>query len=316
MRAAAVVLVCAACHAPAARLPSSQGAFHYRVDGMTVPQKKSDFPVDLNGDFKVDNQLGNIDGAMASQGWDIQSPVDMAFAQGRQQMEIEVRLSDTGRASATLFDPRGDAFALFDSDSDVDSTGAFVSPIIADRGAPIETTLQLAFLDDLRVPLTGCRLSFANVGAAEISAQFNGAMRVPDFVMLVYPEVAVRFTQLIAMGGATGATLSMFFDTGGVVGSGSDDGSGCKTTRDCNGVPRDWPACRNPPFGARAGMCADACDDLIDTCEVSNNSFIKNLGAPDVGLFDADGNWTPIANANMHKDAVSFGVGLHATLVN
>ena len=51
----------------------------YVVNSVQVPQQRSDYAIDLNGDGRVDNQLGNIIGALTGQGLDVQSGVDMAI---------------------------------------------------------------------------------------------------------------------------------------------------------------------------------------------------------------------------------------------
>ena len=42
----------------------------YVVNHLTLPQSKADFAIDLNGDGKPDNQLGNIIGALTGVGFD------------------------------------------------------------------------------------------------------------------------------------------------------------------------------------------------------------------------------------------------------
>src|SRR4051794_19068046 len=44
----------------------------YVVNTVTVPTDKSQYAIDLNGDSRTDNQLGNIIGALSQQGLNVQ----------------------------------------------------------------------------------------------------------------------------------------------------------------------------------------------------------------------------------------------------
>ena len=52
-------------------------------------------------------------------------------------------------------------------------------------------------------------------------------------------------------------------------------------------------------------------DGHIETCEVTDNSIIKNVFAPDLDMFDANGNYAPNP-ANTDKDSLSVGFGFIA----
>src|SRR5438046_8469232 len=52
------------------------------ANALTVPQEKSMFAMDLNGDGKLDNQLGNIIGALAAQNLDPQMGVNDSITAG------------------------------------------------------------------------------------------------------------------------------------------------------------------------------------------------------------------------------------------
>src|SRR5437588_10867844 len=54
----------------------------YVTNTVTVPQQRSDFAIDLNGDGRVDNQLGNIIGALEGQMLHVQDGVTQAVADG------------------------------------------------------------------------------------------------------------------------------------------------------------------------------------------------------------------------------------------
>src|SRR5437879_948625 len=54
----------------------------YAINHVTLPQQKSDYALDLNGDGRPDNQYGNIIGTLATQSFDLQSMIDIAVAVG------------------------------------------------------------------------------------------------------------------------------------------------------------------------------------------------------------------------------------------
>ena len=56
---------------------------------------------------------------------------------------------------------------------------------------------------------------------------------------------------------------------------------------------------------------AQAMDCRIDPCEVAENSIIKKVLAPDVQIFDANGNYAP-NKQNTTPDSMSVGLGFTA----
>jgi len=77
-------------------------------------------------------------------------------------------------------------------------------------------------------------------------------------------------------------------------------------------IPSGTPSCRNPGYGDRPSMCAQPCDGIFDTCEVSTDMLMKNLLAPDIQLFAADGvTWAPSPDSQK-KDSLFFGFGFTA----
>jgi len=54
-------------------------------------------------------------------------------------------------------------------------------------------------------------------------------------------------------------------------------------------------------------------DGKIDTCEVQGNSIIMAVLAPDVKIYDANGNYAPTATGT--KDSLSLGIGFTAVTV-
>src|SRR5690242_7889994 len=81
---------------PDAGLCTPGGATHAKwfINSMTLPQQRLDFSLDLNGDGRVDNQLGNIVGALLAQNISLQTQVDQAIAGGTDVMLLDVVSSD------------------------------------------------------------------------------------------------------------------------------------------------------------------------------------------------------------------------------
>ena len=59
------------------------------------------------------------------------------------------------------------------------------------------------------------------------------------------------------------------------------------------------------------GTMARASDGIIDICKVATNSINMAILAPDVQIFDANGNYAPNA-ANTKKDSLRIAVGFTA----
>ena len=92
--------------------------------------------------------------------------------------------------------------------------------------------------------------------------------------------------------------IASLFDTGGKADSSCTTGG-----------------CKNPTTGdgTRKGMCASATDNIVDVCEVSTNTLVQSLLAPDVQLFDSTGAYKPNKDKTTAvKDSLSVGLGFTA----
>ena len=67
----------------------------------------------------------------------------------------------------------------------------------------------------------------------------------------------------------------------------------------------DRGGCTNPD-----GSVANAGDGVIDICELTSNTIIRNVFAPDVGLFDTAGQYAP--GGTTPKSLLSIGMGFTA----
>jgi hypothetical protein len=281
-----------------------------------VPLQRTDYAYDLNGDGHLDNQYGNIVGALAAQGIDSQARLNAAVASGDALVLIEGASNDPAFtndtcAAATVragvkpaTPPRFDGSDVFTVDSQI-APAKFTGPIVSQQFAspspatmtqPISASLLLPFGAALvRVPLIGARLSVDYLGGPPemtlTRGQINGAVRASDVETKVIPAIAQSLNDVVAADptSSTAQQILSLFDTGGTA------DMACGAT------------CRNPD-----GSCAAAGDQIISICELSSSALIKNLLAPDVQMFAADGSYQPNP-ANTVKD--SFSVGLHVSLV-
>jgi hypothetical protein len=271
------------------------------ADVLTVPMQRSDFALDLNGDGKLDNQYGNIIGALTAQNLNVQQQADTAVASGSDLLLI----AGSAAASFTTDSCAGATVVLGQSQPNPDFSGAghfsadsyppgkFQGAIAASQFSsaplpsvalvPVEVTVKLPFIGGLlALPLVGAHVQLTYDQAGHLTGgQLNGAVRQAVLQSQVYPAMAQQFTSVVQAMPCTATCMQveLIFDTGG---------------------------CTNPD-----GTMARKGDHVIDVCEVSSNSIIRNVLAPDVQLFDAAGNYHPNP-ANTVKDSLSVGFGFHA----
>ena len=280
------------------------------VNMLTVPQQRSDFALDLNGDNKPDNQLGNIIGALTAQMLDVQGGVNTAVSGGSIVLLMDEKASDlttsdcgsvTASAGAKAASaPKFDGSDTFTVDSAVGggtflgkiTGGTFNSNSPVTTSAPTTLTLQLPLVAGapaIALSVTAAHIQFTKMGDGAMKGQLNGAIKNSDVQSEIIPNVAMILNGRVQMDptNSTNKQILSIFDTGG------------EADPACSG------ACKNPD-----GSCAKAKDGKIDICEVATNSIIKNVLAPDVQLFDG-GTYKPNA-ANTTKDSLSLGLGFTA----
>jgi hypothetical protein len=258
--------------------------------GLQLPGSRSDFAGDLNGDGKLDNQLGNIIGALYQQGIPAQDFVDEAILTGRFAPTVEL-LSDPsiGRNVGVTFgedQPRATFCGQVKDGTTFDSSWNGPS----DQNVTLAITLP--FFDDAQVTLSGARLRLDVYSSVVVTGQLNGGVSRDQVYGRVAEGIARLLTKKII--GDPNASLSngirSLFDNGGA-------------DESCQG------ACLNPDK-----TCGRAEDGVIQPCEVSTNSIIKNILAPDVDLFDESGAYAPNPR-NEAKDVLSVGVRFTAHLI-
>jgi len=277
------------------------------VSALTVPAMKSDYAIDLNGDNRPDNALGQIISTLSLQGLNVQMGVDQAVQSGTLVLLVSETSTDAAFqndtcASATVQLGKKDASGAFSVDT-TQPGGTFTGPIKAGKFSsaapattkhPVTVAIKLPLLagaEPLNLTLYGAHLSSTKDASGNLTGQIQGAIKNSDVQTVIIPSVAKILSDKIAADNTPPNTLSDadhtilgLFDKGG---------------------------CTNPAYGARAGMAAAADDLIVDTCEVAGNPTIKSVLGPDVQMFDASGNYAPSAS-NTTKDSLSLGLAFTA----
>jgi hypothetical protein len=253
--------------------------------------------------------MGNVLGALIEAGYDVQGTVDSAIKAGSfsPTMQLITGPGSSGRI-AILGDRDPSLMRALFCVSPAHGRSESVKP--GQLPHPSGFSMRLPFLDNVVADTIAVHLELVDE-AVGYRGQMNVALNTDTIDTLLIPALARALTSRLGNNniGGINSTIQSLFDTGG-----TDDRSGCTLTMStCSGAqPAGTAACRNPAYGDRPGQCADQCDNIVDTCEVSTNSLVKNLLAPDVQLFASDGTtWAPSPD-NRHKDSMSFGFGFTA----
>jgi hypothetical protein len=292
--------------------PQGTSRGQWVTNAMTVPQQRADFALDLNGDGKVDNQYGNIIGALTAQNLDTQADVNSHIAAGNNLLLFDLQTTDAallsdpcaGSTAAAAAQP-GSAPKFDGTDSFTPdlafspapfkgtlTTGAFNSNAPATTTHPVTLQLKLDVAGSLvRVTLHGAHLQYTVSAGGLMKGQINGAIPNAEVQSTMVPAIATSLTARVTANPTSSNSMQILaiFDTGGTA------DPACSNT------------CKNPD-----GSCAVANDKKIDTCEVGTNSIIKNVLAPDVQLFAADGVTYQPNPSNTMKDSLSVGLGFTA----
>jgi hypothetical protein len=290
-------------------------AAHYVFNQMLVPLARTDYAIDLNGDGHVDNQLGNIIGALAALMFDVQGTAQAAVASGASTTLVELRSADPqlkNDPSAHTLLERG--APVGGGPSDFTGMGQFVVDLATPAGAftgalingtfksanpvttnePVSFTLQLGLFSSTMVvelPLNGAHVQFttgtdaASGAPGLLQGEIHGSIKNADVQSRLVPAIAQLLSAKIQADptSATAKMIEQLFDTG-------------------NCINAD-------------GTMAVAGDGRIDPCEVASNAIIQNVLAPDVQIYDANGNYAPNP-ANTQRDSLSVGLGFTAVQAN
>ena len=168
------------------------------------------------------------------------------------------------------------------------------SPV--NTSAPVTLTLKLALIPGappVSLPVNGAHLTFTSAGGridstctvagtpGQPCGGLQGSIRATDLQNNILPQMAAALTAQIQANpnGVAAQTLEALFDLGGCT--------------DAN------------------GMVAKAQDLVVTACELGSAPLIQHLLAPDVQIFDANGNYKPVPKGSQ-KDSISVGIGFTA----
>ena len=280
--------------------PGQGSYYRYAMNNFTLPQTRTQLAIDLNGDGRLDNQLGNIIGVLASQGLSAQTTVDQSVARGDVVELLRLRTADAtltndnpvpvvAYAGKPMANPDFSGAGSFTVDNGVPAAplngtlaaAAYASedPITTTKPVTLQLKLPL-FAGGAPVPmiLNGAHIQFTTSGAQGglMAGQINGSIKDSDVQGLIVPAIAVTLTAQIQKdpNSAQSKQLESLFDTGGC--------------------------------GA-----AKANDGIVDACEVATNPIIMAVLAPDVQIYDNLGAYAP-NKTNMMKDSLSVSIGFTA----
>lgn len=271
-----------------------------------LPLQRSDYAIDLNGDGHVDNQLGNVIGALAGQNLDSQAAMNAAVAAGDALLLVDETSNDAAFAADPSCGRAGAQQAAAHASPDFTGSGTFTPDGASMRGAfggaiagglfdatqpasmttPVELDVKLAIGPGLvKLHVVGAHLSFTYASGKLTGGKLQGVVRAADVTNVVVPTLASELNDDVQTDPSSDQSkqLLQIFDVGGcTAGSTNFDG----TTAASN-------------------------DGKIAVCEVAGSSIVSSVLAPDVQMFDAAGNYHPNP-ANTTHDAFSLAVAFTA----
>lgn len=291
--------------------PSAGTELKFVADSITVPKSYSEYALDLDGNGRPDNQLGNIVSAL-SMYFDTQKAANDALSAGSlvflmkaTSKDASFQSDDCAGVSAFLgkstMNPDFTGNGRFETDPGVTggtfhgsvSGGAFKSANPATASNPVQLTIRLPLVagaQPLDLSVTAGHIQFKKNADGKITGgQIHGAVRAQDIQTQIIPTVVALLNEKVSdPNDANTGNILMLFDKGGT------EDAACGTT------------CKNPD-----GSCAKKDDKKIDLCEVSTSSLIGTLLGPDVQLFAEDGSYHP-TKGGMKKDSLSLGLAFTA----
>jgi hypothetical protein len=291
--------------------------YKFVASSLLVPQVKTDYAIDLNGDGKVDNQLGNIIGALASQNLDTQSGLDQAVGSGDAIILASIQSEDAtlkgssdavgvkiylGKAQPMpdytgmgtfVIDPMQAAAQFYGKLA----AGKFSSNNPVTTKAPVSITINLPLIAGAApVPLrlngahiqfqsSNCKANPTTGKTPMMCGELHGSVRSMDIQTQIIPAVASLLSQRIMADPNSDSSkqIKNIFDVG--------DGMGGTCTNATDGT-------KGTPM-----------DGKISVCEVAMNAIIGNILVPDIQVFSDDGSTYAPNSKNTKKDSLSMGIG-------
>lgn len=296
---------------------TAHGDYHrFVMKRLILPKERKEFAIDLNGDGNVDNQLGQILAVAlaAQQNLDIQTGVDQAVEAGDALCLLALQTADPSLRDDTQV---GATFAQAVNLPSPDLSGAATTPFTLDAALPPGTfygklqagrfrssnpvTTKNPVTLEARVPLfpntdpiplvvhgAHLQLSASSSGlcaegddAQDAPCAIQGSLKIADVNTTILPAVAKMLTAELATD--QGPMIKALFDHG------DNNGGQCVNLDGTFGIPND---------------------SIIAPCEIQN-SIIQNVIAPDIQIYDAQGNYAP-TSAKGHEDSFSIAFGFSA----
>jgi hypothetical protein len=292
---------------------------------VTVPTSRTDFSIDLNGDGRQDNQLGNIIGALIGQNLDVQMGVNDAVNSGQLIILATENSADAtfktdtcastslalGSLPAGTTKPDYTGMGTFTSNGSAGGTlagpitaGKFNSSSPVTTKSPVSVTIKLPLIagaDPITLDVQGAHLQYTRDSSGNVTGgQLHGVIPNSKVQSVIVPNVASLLTTKVndPAGGATSGTINDIFNNGGTPDPSCSAGT-----------------CKNPDGTCATNKATEMAANpskpvwTISPCEVSTSGIIKNVLSPDVQMFAADGTtWSPNAD-NKNKDSLSLGIG-------
>lgn len=276
----------------------------YVLDSITVPASNAQatsVALDIDGDDRAENALGNLLATLAGFDLDLQGPVDEQLAMGGVIILADVQATDLSAATGVGLQVfRGgnpDPAACADADDTVcgghlggdasfdiadDYDALVVGSIVGGQftGGPGDVTIELALTETNAVPihLVGARVEMGVTADSLTSGKLGGAIRSEDIDNDLIPAVASLIDSIVS---------------------------------EC--VPEGDACCADGSAGEQILTLFDADGD----CEVTTEELLASdlvdgtIRNPDLDLFDGDSNdYNP--NQDGVKDSISLGVGFTA----
>jgi hypothetical protein len=289
-------------------LPADAGTSSrsYVVSAVTLPTSSSQFAFDLNRDGTPDDELATVvQDLSGGAGLNPQADVTASIGSGSSILLITQASTDAafqtagcvgtsvqpGLATASPDFSGNGSFSLDTSTAAAALTGPIQGGVFTGaEPAPATTsplTVKLSlFGNALAVALVDPQITYTIGSGGLASGVINGAVLRADLEAF-YASIAAGLNAQIAADptSPSSKTELALFDTGGAA------DPACGTT------------CKNPD-----NSCAAKSDGRIDPCEVSSNSTVQSIFAPDVQLFSG----TTFAPGKGTADSLSAGFGFTA----
>jgi hypothetical protein len=305
---------------PDAAVGGPEGTYsHYVNDTISVPQNSAQttqFGLNLDGDpqNRPDNALGGILSALKGQGVDIQKAVTDSVTEGKLILLHSIQAKDLTSSGnvgwkVLLGNQQTDPAPKYDgtdalsvaSDSPLD--GVLLGQIAGGsfEGGPGNVTIALSLTtgDPIKVKLVGTRIKGTVNADGCMDGVLGGAITEDELNNSVIPGIRTLMNNSVNDDGPAGTTAPV----------------ACTSNDQCMPAQNGDATTCITAYGHCLTGTSKTILDLFDADknlditveEIKNSTIIKTLLAPDIDLFDADGNFNP--RVDKKADCLSVGIG-------